>query len=181
MEAITHILTGIIIQILCFIYFVFPINWFMTAILAFFSHFLIDTLAKITYHTPEPHKEDKFWVIWHIITIALIFIVIAIFFFINVLLIAFFLYGAFFANLVDIWDWMILRPKHNKFKKENPNGKFWGEKLYIHPIIDWIREKPFFFLPNWNEKKKGVIFEILTLTILSLLIFYYFQIFDNFF
>ncbi|MHA1149782.1 MAG: hypothetical protein ACTSR8_16220 [Promethearchaeota archaeon] len=177
MEGITHILTGILIQLLCFIYFMFPFNFLLTLILAFFSHFLIDTLAKITYHTPDPHPEDKFWVIWHIITPALILILLIWVLIINWTLFFFFLLGVIAANFVDIWDWMLLRPKHNKLKKKNPEAKFWGENLYIHPIIDWIREHFIGFLPNLNENKKGVLFEITIILILWVSVWYFLGIF----
>jgi len=163
MELITHLLTGILVQLACFIFFIFPLNIILTIIFGFLSHFLIDTLAKITYHTPEPHKEDKFWVAWHIITPVLA-IILAIW----VILIGkfwFFLLGTIAANAVDIWDWLILRPI------QNPEAKFWGEKLYIHPTIDWIRDHLFGWLPNWNYKKKGIIPEIITIVSLWVSIF----------
>lgn len=179
MEGITHILTGILIQLLCFIFFIFPFNIIFTIILGFFSHFLIDSMAKVTYHTPDPHKEDKFWVIWHIITPLLILVLVIWMLLINWILFFFFLLGGISANLVDIWDWMILRPKHNKLKSENPDAKFWGEKLYIHPAIDWVREHvpPFTIMPNWNMEKKGVIVEIITITTLWILVYIFLGIF----
>ena len=72
MEDITHFLTGVLIQILFFMYFIFPFNILFTMVFAFLSHFLIDALAKITYHTPEALKGDKFWIIWHIIIYLLL-------------------------------------------------------------------------------------------------------------
>ena len=116
MEAITHILTGVLIQVLCFKYLLFPFNFLLTMLLAFLSHFIVDTLAKITYHTPVALKDDKFWVIWHVITLVSA-VGVGIVFFIPYVL------GGLFANLVDIWDWGILRPLQNKKKKENPEFK----------------------------------------------------------
>ncbi len=165
MELITHVLTGVLIQILCFKYLIFPFNFLLTMLFAFLSHFFIDTLAKITYHTSEALKEDKFWVIWHYIIAISSFSVIGI----GIIFSIFYVLGALFANLVDIWDWVILRPIQNKKKKENPDSK-WGEGYFIHPIIDWIRDKPFFWLPNWNYKKKAIIIEIITIITLFLLI-----------
>ena len=168
MELITHVLTGVLIQVLCFKYLVFPLNLLLTMLFAFLSHFVIDTLAKITYHTAEALKDDKFWVIWHyIIAISSIStICVGLFFFIPYII------GGLFANLVDIWDWVILRPIQNKKKKENPDSK-WGEGYFIHPVIDWIRDKPFFWLPNWNYKKKAITVEIITITILLILILFF--------
>lgn len=171
MEGITHVLSGIFVQLMCFKYLVFPFNLIFTIILGFFSHFVIDTLAKLTYHTPESHKEDKFWVWWHIITLALALIVAVWMMIIG--LFFFYLLGGIMANLVDIWDWTILRPIQNKKKKENPDST-WGEGYFIHPAIDWIRDKALSFLPNLNRNKKGVINEIITITILWVLIVIFF-------
>jgi len=179
MEGITHILTGILVQLLCFIFLPLPLAFIFTIIFGFFSHFFIDSLAKITYHTPVAHKEDKVWVIWHIITPALILVLVVWISIINGLLFFFFLLGGIAANLVDIWDWVILRPKQNKLKKENPDAIFWGDNLFIHPMIDWIREKvpPFSILPNLNENKKGIITEVITITILWALVAYFLGIY----
>ena len=168
MELITHILTGILIQVLCFKYLIFPFNFLLTMLLAFLSHFVIDTLAKLTYHTPVALKDDKFWVIWHVITYMLSasVMIAALIFYIPYYL------GGIFANLVDIWDWGLLRPIQNKKKKVNPETK-WGEGFFIHPIIDWIRDKPFFWLPNWNYKKKAIVVEIITITVLLILIVFF--------
>ncbi|MFO7795442.1 MAG: hypothetical protein ACQERB_02195 [Promethearchaeati archaeon] len=163
MEAITHILIGVVLQIVGFKYFIFPWNFILTIIFSFFSHFFIDALAKITYHTPEAHKEDKFWVIWHII-ILIASLGAAIYFFIPYWL------GAISANLVDIWDWAILRPIQNR-KKKKENIENWGEKYFIHSnVIDIIREKIFFWLPNLNYKKYGIIPEIMLIILFISLI-----------
>ena len=179
MEGITHILTGVLTQLLCFIFFPLPLAIIFTIIFGFFSHFITDSLAKMTYHTPEPHKEDKFWVIWHIITPALIVVLIIWIIIINWVLIFFFLLGALSANLVDLWDWVFLRPKQRKFKAENPDAKFWGDKWFIHPAIDWVREKvpPFTIMPDWNHEKKGVLIEIITIIILWILVAYFLGIY----
>ena len=168
MELITHVLTGILIQILCFKSFVFPFNILLTMLFAFLSHFLIDTLAKITYHTPVALKEDKFWVYWH----YAIYISSASVILIGLISYFPYLLGGLFANLVDIWDWVILRPTQNKKKKEDPDSK-WGEGFFIHPIIDWIRDKPFSWLPNWNYNRKAILVEIITITTLFNLILFF--------
>ncbi len=158
MEDITHFLTGVLIQILFFMYFKFPFNILLTMVFAFLSHFLIDALAKITYHTPEALKGDKFWIIWHIIIYSGSLIILIIFF------IPYWL-GMLFAKIVDIWDWIILRPIQNKKKKKNPESK-WMEKYFFHPIIDKIRKRTLFWLPNWNFKRKGIIPEIIIILFL---------------
>ena len=79
------------------------------------------------------------------------------------------------ANVMDLWDWFILRPIQNKVKNKNPESK-WGDKYYFHRIVDWVRYKIFFWLPKRNYKKSGIIVEILLicgmfLIIISLLVF----------
>ena len=168
MELITHVLTGIFIQILCFRYLAFPFNILLTMLFAFLSHFVIDTFAKLTYHTPVALKDDKFWVYWHYI----IYISSGATIITGLIFYPPYLLGGLFANLVDLWDWVILRPLQNKKKKKDPESK-WGEGYFIHPIIDWIRDKPFGWLPNWNYKRKGIIIEIITIFSLIFLIIFF--------
>lgn len=165
METVTHNLTGVLIQILCFKFFQLPYNIFFTIIFAFLSHFLIDALSKITYHTPEARKEDKFWVIWHIIIFVISILSFGIF-------ILEFWIGMLFANLVDIWDWLIIRNIQTYKKKKNPDSN-WCQGCYMHPIADKIRNKLFFFLPNLNYKHVGIIPEIILITILSIFIVFF--------
>ena len=169
MQAITHFLTGIIIQILCFMYFVVPFNIIFTAIFAFLSHFLLDAFAKITYHTPEPQRANKFWSIWIIIMIVAAFILAI--WFIVIGLFWFYLLGGFFSILVDIVDWGILRPIQYK-KKKIESKSIWEEGYYFHKMIDKFREKTLYWLPNWNYKRKGIIPEIFIIIVLSLIIFF---------
>ncbi|MBD3195927.1 MAG: hypothetical protein GF317_12770 [Candidatus Lokiarchaeota archaeon] len=163
MEAITHILTGVILQILSFRLLITPWNYLLTIILAFISHFLIDAVAKITYHTAEPMKDDTFWVIWHIIVIliSIIFTII----FINPYWI-----GILSANFVDIWDWIIIRIIYSKYiltPDKNKSSKI----IYIHTFIDKIRERFFSWLPNLNYKKIGILPEIFIISGLLIIIF----------
>jgi len=118
----------------------------------------------LTYHTPESRKEDKFWLIWHIIILASSAAVLVVF------IVPFWL-GILFANLVDVWDWLILRTIRNRKKRKNPESN-WANlnKYYIHNIIDWIREKPCSWLPNLNYKRYGIIVEIINIVLLSILI-----------
>ncbi|MHA1377092.1 MAG: hypothetical protein ACTSRG_01805 [Candidatus Helarchaeota archaeon] len=167
MQAITHFLVGIILQILIFpenppfqspslFYVIFGI------VIIFFSHFLVDIFGRITYHTPDPHPESKFWVVWHII----IFIssgIILVFFWIPYWI------GMGASVIVDIYDWGFIRGV--RYFKKDPN---WAKKYQIHPIIDKIRSKLFFWLPDWNEKWYGVIPEIL---IIGFSLFFIFSVF----
>jgi hypothetical protein len=150
-------------EILSFKFLLFPFNIIITIILAFSSHILVDTFNIITYHTPEAHKDDKFWVIWHIIIYTLSGVSIIIF------IIPFFL-AVFFSNLMDLWDWVIIRPIKRKRKKENPESD-WGQHLYMHVTVDWLCKNVFFWLPRRNYKKKGIVIEIVVIVIFTLLIF----------
>ena len=164
MELITHNLVAVVIQILCFRYLIFPWNIIFTIILAYLSHLVVDALAKITYHTPEAHTDDKFWVIWHIIIYSISLISIAIFF------IPFWL-GMLFANLIDITDWFILRPlrkKRSRTQKDANNQDYW----WAHDQADWIRAKLFFWLPDWHLKYASVSIEIIIIICFSLIIFF---------
>lgn len=165
MEAITHILTGIVIQIFCFIYLIFPFNLIFTMIFAFLSHYIIDALAKMTYHTPEAHPEDKVWVIWHILTPALIVVLLVWLIIMNWILVLLFLIGAIFANLVDIIDWLVFRAILKKDREAH---------YFLHDSIDFIREKipPFTWIPNWNQEYKGIIIEAFIITIIWLTILF---------
>ena len=157
MQAITHFTVGILLQILL-INILYPLGLVLTIIACFFSHFLVDTIALITYHPSEPKPKDKFWVIYHII-LGVAAGIVLVWFWVP------FWIGMGFATLVDIWDWGIIRGV--RYVKKDPN---WMEKYQIHPTIDKIRDKGFYWLPNWNEKKYGIIPEIIINAILLFLI-----------
>lgn len=168
MQALTHFQTGILIQILCFMFLIFPFNIIFTIIFAFLSHFIVDAFAKITFHPPEPLQEDyKFWKAWGIIIIvATIAFVI---WFIAIGLFWFYFWGGFFSVLVDIVDWGILRPIQYRRNKSETKS-IWTEGYFFHKMIDKFREKTLFWLPNWNYKRKGVIPEIIIIIFYLLLI-----------
>ncbi|MHA2005820.1 MAG: hypothetical protein ACXABO_07700 [Promethearchaeota archaeon] len=161
MEMITHNLIAVIIQILCFKFLFFPLNIILTIIFAFLSHIISDSIAIITYHTPEVQKGDTFWITWHIIIYLLSIFSIIIF-------IPFWL-ALVFANVMDIWDWFILRPIQN-IKKKTHTDSIWGDKYYFHPIIDKFRDKFFYWLPKWNYEKGGVLIEICVIIMLVIFI-----------
>ncbi len=162
-------LVGIFIQILCFIYLPIPLAILFTIILAFFSHFIVDAFAVITFHPPEPQKGDlaKFWKTWGLVTI-----IITIAFVVWIIMIGmfwFFFLGGFFSVLVDIIDWGIIRPiiyKKNTTTKES----IWLENCFFHKMIDKLREKTLFRLPNWNYEKKGIIPELIIIAVLWILV-----------
>ena len=151
MNLLTHVLGGILVQIICFRLFPFPLDLILTIIFAFFSHFIIDAFVLITYHPSEPQKADKFWLSWQIITYGTGILTSVIFFH--------YILGIIFANFVDIIDWLILRPFHELRAK---NSKIdWRRNYLFHNLISKIREKILFWLPNWNYEKKGIITEVI--------------------
>jgi hypothetical protein len=162
LETVTHNLAAVLIQILCFKYLLFPYNFIITGILAFLSHFLIDAASKFTYHTPEPHKDDKFWLVWHVIIYGVSFASIVIFFIP-------FWWSMILANFTDITDWLILRPIYNRKKNLDPETK-WGKKYFFHPLVDVLRNKLFSWVPNWNYKKGGIVIELIIIFIFTILI-----------
>jgi len=162
LELITHNLIGVIIQILCFTFLLFPLNIVCTILFAYLSHIFCDALSIITYHTPESQKGDKFWIIWHYIIYLLSAISFVLF------LIPYWL-GMLFANIIDIWDWLILRPIQNKKREKNPESK-WGEKYYLHRSVVWVRKKLFSWLPVREYKKSGIIIEIFIILTLSIIL-----------
>ena len=162
MELITHNLIGVIIQILCFRFLLFPLNIVCTILFAHLSHLFFDAISIITYHTPDKQKGDKFWIIWHYIIYLLSIISFFIF------MIPYWL-GMLFANIIDIWDWFILRPIQKRIRKKSPESK-WGDKYYLHWTVDWVRDKLFFWLPVRNYKKSGILIEIFIIIILSVIL-----------
>jgi len=108
-------------------------------------------------------KNDKFWITWHIIIYSASIVVTILFF------IPFWL-SMLFVNLPDIIDWFILRPIRNRKIRKNPTSNL--KNLYsLHQVSDWIRKKFLFWLPDLMYKRYGVITEIITIGILSFLIY----------
>lgn len=159
MQAITHFLIGVILQILIFP-FNHPIGLVIGILICFFSHFLVDCLAKITYHPATAQTGDKFWVVSHIFLIIGAGVVLVYFW--NLYWI-----GMVFSVLVDIYDWGFIRGIRY-LKKESD----WFQRYQIHPFIDRIRDKIFFWLPNWNEKHYGIIPEVIFIGLLYYFIIY---------
>ena len=162
METITHNLVAVFIQILCFLFMIFPWNVIFTIIFAFISHIIVDDLSFITYHTPDPMKNDKFWLVWHYIIYAFSLISIVIF------IIPYWL-SLLFANIMDLWDWFTLRPIQRRIRKKSPESK-WGDKYYMHQMADWVRLKLFSWLPKRIYKKSGILIEISIIIVFSILL-----------
>ncbi|MHA1129390.1 MAG: hypothetical protein ACTSQI_10700 [Candidatus Helarchaeota archaeon] len=163
MQAITHFLVGIIIQMYLIVIFT-PINIaigvVLVIILAFFSHFLVDSLARMTYHLRDPAPHDKFWVSYHIIIYAASAIVLIYFW-------KQYWWSMGTSVLIDVYDWGFIRGGR-KLKKD----PLWLKGYEIHPLIDRFRNKCFAWLPDWNERRVGVVPEtILVILLLSIIYF----------
>ena len=119
MQLPTHVTFGVLIQII-FGYFYPNSDIFFFSImfvLAFLSHFILDSLAIMTYHPPKRQKTN-FWLYWHLfVYISGIFMIFG-FLYLNPL----FIIGIIGANLPDLWDWVFLRGILNSQNK----------KLFIH-------------------------------------------------
>ncbi|MFX0206201.1 MAG: hypothetical protein ACFFDT_09450 [Candidatus Hodarchaeota archaeon] len=159
MQFPTHIIIGVLIQYAISTLIPTPLwlSLILIVIFTFSSHFLLDALAKVTYHPPE-RIEDNFWLIWHIFVYA-----------IGILLVLIFIWeywiGILFANLPDLWDWFTLRKIATR--KNQPN---WGIRYYLHPVANKIRSYLFFWLPNLNYNRAGILPEFIL--IFGFLLFY---------
>ncbi len=131
----------------------------LVIVLAFFSHFLVDSLARMTYHLKDPAPHDKFWVAYHIVIFAASGVVLIYFW--NP-----YWLGMGVSSLIDLWDWGLIRGVR-KLK----NDPLWLEGYEIHPLIDKFRNKFFRWLPDWNERRIGVIPEAVLIGLLLLVIY----------
>ena len=164
MQLPTHLIVGILIQYVIITIIPTPtwLSMILLIICALCSHFFLDALATSTYHPPE-RIHDNFWLTWHIFVYLIGFVIIGLFIWDYWL-------GMIFANLPDLWDWIILRNVASR--KNQPD---WGKKYYLHPISDRIREWFFFWLPNLSYQRVGILPELgliilwIGITILSVL------------
>ncbi|MHA1222846.1 MAG: hypothetical protein ACTSYD_15055 [Candidatus Heimdallarchaeaceae archaeon] len=153
MQAPTHILTGILL--LEIFRSIFPTAPLWVQIVVVFpicvvSHFIIDALAIFTYHPPKADWKDWFWVSYHFV-IYVGAVVILVFFLVD------YWWVIIAANLLDLIDWLILRPI---FKK----------KPVCHPIADKLRNFLFKKAPNWNHKRWTIIIEFVIVGMLLTLV-----------
>ncbi|UCG03268.1 MAG: hypothetical protein JSW11_04605 [Candidatus Heimdallarchaeota archaeon] len=149
MQLPTHLIAGIIVQFTIYAI-IPPSNWFsaiLVVVIAFSSHFLLDALARFTYHPPE-RIHDNFWLTWHIFVYLIGFVIIG-------LCIWEYWLGMLFANLPDLWDWYTLR--NIASRKSQPD---WGKSYYLHPIADKIRQLVFLRMPDLTYKRVGILPEL---------------------
>ena len=119
-------------------------------IIALISHFLLDSIAIMTYHPPQ-RQQTKFWLYWHVLVYTSgIFMIIA-FLLINSL----FIVGIVGANLPDLWDWVLLR---GILKSKN-------KRLYVHKYANKIRSLFINHVPDLSYNAWGVIPEFILIMI----------------
>lgn len=151
MQAYTHFLVGICVQLLIRRW---VTSWLwipLVGVLAFASHVPVDVFARATYHPPDARPHDKFWVAYHVGVFGLSIVVAVVFW-------SRFWFAMLCATLVDVYDWGIVRGV--RALKHDPT---WAEGREFHPVIDRIRTRWFQWLPDWNLERKGVVPELLLL------------------
>ena len=157
MQLPTHVTFGVIIQILIgmliqqrdmFFYFIV----FLCALL---SHFILDSLAIMTYHPPN-RQHTNFWLYWHIFVYISGFFLIIGSLYINSL----FIIGILGANLPDLWDWVFLRAM---IKSQN-------NKLYVHKYANKIRSLFKEQVPDLTFNKIGILPELILIIFVSFIL-----------
>lgn len=159
MQAITHFFSGIFISILLEPLGITWLRLLLITGLCVLAHFLIDALAKITYHPPDAKWDDAFWVSWHAIvyvgSVACAIIFIRSFFF-----------GMLVSVIPDIYDWGIIRGvraykrKHDPAVEQDQEKKQFMEGWEFHVLVDKFRERFLSFLPDLNHEAVGILPEI---------------------
>ncbi len=156
----THVTFGVLIQLLISELYPNTDFFFIVSIflLAFLSHFILDSLAIMTYHPPN-RQHTNFWLYWHILVYVsgVLFIILALT--VNPL----FIIGILGANLPDLWDWVFLRWI---LKSQN-------KKLYIHRYANKIRSLFKSYVPDLTYNKLGIVPELLLITIVILISIFY--------
>ena len=68
MQLPTHVTFGVLIQFaIAYLYPTQNMLFFISVfLLALLSHFILDSLAIMTYHPPQ-RQETKFWLYWHLL------------------------------------------------------------------------------------------------------------------
>ena len=144
MQLPTHVIFGVLIQIaISILYSKQDLFFFvMVFFLALLSHFILDSLAIMTYHPPN-RQQTNFWLYWHI------FVYLSGIFFIIIALAnnPIFIVGIIGANLPDLWDWILLRWLLKSTNK----------KLYVQKFANNIRSLFKDYVPDLTYNKLGII------------------------
>ena len=144
MQLPTHVIFGVLIQIgISLVYPKVDLLFYLVVFLtAFISHFMLDSLAIMTYHPPN-RQNTKFWLYWHIF----VYISGIIFILGSLAINPFLVVGILGANLEDLWDWVLLRWLLKSTNK----------KLYIHKFANKIRSLFKTHVPDLTYNSLGII------------------------
>jgi len=126
-------------------------------VLAFFSHILVDALARFTYHPSSSNWGDPIYTLWHI-TIYTTEAVSAIYFLKKDIR---YVYGMISAVGFDLWDWSIRRPLQKYFNVNTLPSLHW--------MADWAEEFLFGWLPSFRQQQWAVLGEIIFMLICFLI------------
>jgi len=157
MQAPTHLVTGMLVQKALKRVRRPVARHSAIALLAFFSHGILDSLAKFTYHPPEP-IANAFWISFHLIM-----------FFLTVyILLKYwkdFKLGLVFSILPD-FDWVVLYSS----KLLSIQIPFWTEPILHKISLGFLGSLPQLSflnsLPNWRLDERAAILEMIPLLIL---------------
>ncbi len=139
-----------------------PWNVIVVFILAALTHIPVDLFVNMTFHTPDPYPKWPFWVGANVGFGVASFIT------------ALVLWNPYWwtilaANLVDIYDWIILRSYQAWKRKKDPDYSV--EKHFLHNYIFNFRDKYLSWVPDWRFKKRGIIPELFIVTLGFLVLF----------
>ena len=155
MQLPTHVTFGVFIQIILAILYpkTDPLFFILVFTFSLGSHFLLDSLAIMTYHPPD-RQLTNFWLYWHILvyTSGTVFIISAL------IINPWFIVGILGANLPDLWDWIILRWLLKSTNK----------KLYVHKFANKIRSFFKSYVPDLTYNKKGIVPEFILIILVSI-------------
>ncbi|GIV33228.1 MAG: hypothetical protein KatS3mg031_0763 [Chitinophagales bacterium] len=158
MQAPTHVLTGVIIEQLCRRT---QPPWVKAVILcgsALLSHSILDRLARLTYHPPEPDFSSFFWVSYHLGVLAALIVFLRWFW-------KAYRYGIIFSVLPDL-DWVI---KHG-YSVLGISPDFYN-RPYLHTLIHWVSDhipvlNHLQYLPDYTAYRQGALLEASLVVIL---------------
>jgi len=164
MQAPTHLVAGMLIQksfdrvrhpVICSL---------VVALVAFLSHGILDSLARFTYHPPEP-IANEFWISYHVIMVVL-----TIYIFLRYW--TKYKLGLVFSILPDL-DWLILYSS----KLLSIQTPLWSQPLLHKISFGFLGSLPQLSflnsLPDWSLDEKAAILEMVPLL---LMITYFYNI-----
>jgi len=157
MQAPTHLLIGMLIQKSLNRVGLPVVRIFVVALLAFFSHGILDSLSRFTYHPPE-FIANEFWISYH-----LILLVLTVYIFLKYW--KKYKLSLVFSILPD-FDWLILY--FSEFL--SINIPLWSE-LILHKVsfffLGSLPQLSFLsYLPNWSLNEKAAVVEIVPMLVM---------------